>query len=78
MPTNAIIWSRHSLGERSDYMPLVLVNMWPGRDDETKRRIAEGITKVFENEKIPREAVDIIFYEVPKNNWAHGGRLHSD
>ncbi|HEX9908144.1 MAG TPA: tautomerase family protein [Thermoplasmata archaeon] len=54
-------------------MPTVIVNMWPGRDDNAKRRIAEGITKVFENEKVPRDAV-----EVPKNNWAHGGKLHSD
>ena len=59
-------------------MPLVTVNIWPGRDDSTKRRIAEGITKVFEKEGVPRDAVSVIMYEVPKNNWAEGGKLFSD
>lgn len=59
-------------------MPTVIMNMWPGRDDDAKRRIAEGITKVFENENVPRDAVDIIFNEVSKNNWAHAGKLYSD
>ena len=59
-------------------MPVIIVNMWPGRDDAAKRRIAEGITKVFENEKIPRDAVSIIMNEVPKNNWAEAGKLCSD
>jgi phenylpyruvate tautomerase PptA (4-oxalocrotonate tautomerase family) len=38
-------------------MPVVIVNMYVGRDRETKRRIAEGITRVFEAEKVPRDAV---------------------
>ena len=59
-------------------MPVVIVNMWAGRDDDAKRRIAEGITKVFEKEKVPRDAVSIIMYDVSKNNWAEGGKLCSD
>jgi len=59
-------------------MPTVIVHMWSGRDDNTKRRIAAGITKVFENEKIPRDAVDVIMVEIPKNNWAQAGKLCSD
>ncbi|OGS56080.1 MAG: 4-oxalocrotonate tautomerase [Euryarchaeota archaeon RBG_19FT_COMBO_56_21] len=59
-------------------MPTVIVNMWPGRDDNAKRRIVEGITKVFENEKVPRDAVEILLFEVPKNHWASGGKLYSD
>jgi len=59
-------------------MPTIIVHMWPGRDDSAKRRIAEGITKVFENEKVPRDVIDVIMLEVPKNNWANAGRLHSD
>jgi len=59
-------------------MPLVTVNMWPGRDDDAKRRIVEGITGVFERESIPRDAVTVIIYEVPKNHWAEGGRLSSE
>jgi 4-oxalocrotonate tautomerase len=59
-------------------MPIVVVHLWPGRDDSAKRRIAEGITKVFENEKVPRDAVEVLMLEVPKNQWAQGGKLHSD
>ena len=59
-------------------MPVVIVHMWAGRNDEAKRRIADGITRVFENEKVPRDAVSVIIYDVPKNNWAEGGKLSSD
>lgn len=58
-------------------MPVVIVNLWPGRDDNAKQRIAEGITKVLEQENIPRDAIDVIINEVPKNNWAKGGKLFS-
>jgi 4-oxalocrotonate tautomerase len=50
----------------------------PGRDDAAKRRIVEGITKVFEAEKVPRDAVEVLLFEVPKNHWASGGKLHSE
>ena len=59
-------------------MPVIMVNMWPGRDDEAKRRIAEGITQVFVKEGVPREVIEVIMTEVPKTNWAVGGKLHSD
>ena len=59
-------------------MPLIVVNMWPGRDESAKRRIAEGITKVFVDEGVPREVIEVIMNEVPKQNWAMGGKLHSD
>jgi phenylpyruvate tautomerase PptA (4-oxalocrotonate tautomerase family) len=52
--------------------------MWPGRDESAKRRIAEGITRVFENEKVPRDVIEVIMLEVPKENWANSGKLHSD
>jgi len=58
--------------------PVVIVNMWAGRDDSAKRRIADGITKVFENENVPRDAVTVIMNEVSKNNWAEAGKLCSD
>ncbi len=59
-------------------MPVIIVNMWAGRDENAKRRIAEGITKVFENEKVSRDAVTVIMNDVPKCNWAHAGKLCSD
>jgi 4-oxalocrotonate tautomerase len=72
MPADAISVAR---GKR---MPVIVVNMWPGRDENAKRRIAEGITKVFEDEGVPRDVIEIIMHEVPKTNWAVGGKLHSD
>lgn len=59
-------------------MPVVIVHMWSGRTDDAKRRIVDGITRVFENEKVPRDAVSVILNDVPKNNWAEGGKLCSD
>ena len=40
--------------------------------------MVEGITKVFEDWGVPKEAVEIVIYEAPKTNWARGGQLHSD
>lgn len=59
-------------------MPVVQVSVWAGMSDESKRRIVEGITKVFEEIGIPKEGVEIIIYETPKTNWATGGELHSE
>jgi phenylpyruvate tautomerase PptA (4-oxalocrotonate tautomerase family) len=36
------------------------------------------MTKVLEELGIPRDAVTVIVYEVPKTNWATGGQLHSE
>ncbi|MEM1794962.1 MAG: tautomerase family protein [Sulfolobales archaeon] len=59
-------------------MPLVEVTMWVGVRLEVKKRLAEGITKVFEELGIPREAVTVVIREVPKENWATGGQLNSE
>ncbi|MEM1961960.1 MAG: tautomerase family protein [Sulfolobales archaeon] len=59
-------------------MPLVEVTMWAGVRLEIKKRLAEGITKVFEELGIPREEVTVVIREVPKENWATGGQLHSE
>jgi 4-oxalocrotonate tautomerase len=44
---------------------------------ENKKKTVEGITKVFKELGVPKEAVEIIIYEAPKSNWATGGQLHS-
>jgi len=59
-------------------LPIVIVNMYAGRDKEAKRRIAEGITRVFEAEKVPRDAVTVIMNDIQKDNWADAGKLASD
>jgi len=59
-------------------LPLVQVSVWAGMSGENKRKVVEGITRVFEELGIPREAVTVVIYEAPKTNWATGGQLHSE
>jgi 4-oxalocrotonate tautomerase len=59
-------------------MPVVQVSVWEGMSPENKKKIAEGITKIFEDMGVPKEAVTIVIYEAPKTNWATGGQLHSE
>jgi 4-oxalocrotonate tautomerase len=59
-------------------MPFVQVNLWSGITLENKKKIVQGITKVFTDIGIPAEAATIILIEEPKENWATGGKLHSE
>jgi 4-oxalocrotonate tautomerase len=59
-------------------MPIVQVSVWEGMSPENKKKTVEGITKVFEDLGVPKEAVEIVIYEAPKGNWATGGQLHSE
>lgn len=59
-------------------LPVVQVSVWAGISEENKKKIVEGITRVIEELGVPREAITIIIYEVPKTDWASGGQLHSE
>ena len=59
-------------------MPIVTVEMWAGRTIEQKKQLVEGITSVMANMGIPPEVVHIIIRDVPKHNWATGGKLASE
>jgi 4-oxalocrotonate tautomerase len=59
-------------------LPVVQVSVWTGISEENKKKIVEGITKVIEEIGVPREAITIIIYEVPKTDWASGGQMHSE
>jgi len=59
-------------------MPIVQVSVWEGMTPENKKKTVEGITKVFEEMGVPKEAVHVVIYEAPKNNWGTGGQLHSE
>jgi len=63
---------------RFNEMPVVQVSVWEGMSPENKQKIVEGVTKIFEDMGIPKEAVTIVIYEEPKTNWASGGKLHSE
>ena len=59
-------------------MPLVQVSAWVGIREDAKKKVAEGMTRVLEELGIPKEAITVIIYEIPKTNWATGGKLHSE
>ena len=59
-------------------MPVVIVEMWEGRTVDQERQLVEGITASFEEIGVPREAVQVVLQEVPKENWAVAGKLASE
>lgn len=57
-------------------MPIVRVEMWPGRTKEQKAELAKAITDaIVKIVKAPPEATTIVFEDVAKENWAIGGKL---
>lgn len=60
-------------------MPIVRVEMWPGRTHEQKAELAKAITEAVVNiGKTSPEATIVVFEDVPKENWSQGGKLASD
>jgi 4-oxalocrotonate tautomerase len=59
-------------------MPFVIVEMWEGRTVDQKKQLVEGITAAFGKIGVPAEALHIIMRDVPKHNWATGGKLASE
>ena len=60
-------------------MPIVRVEMWPGRTLEQKRELAKAITDaVVKIAKTTPEATIIVFTDVAKEDWAQAGKLSSD
>ncbi|MBC7115069.1 MAG: 4-oxalocrotonate tautomerase [Archaeoglobi archaeon] len=58
-------------------MPVAQIYVWKGFSDESKRKVIEGITEVFASLEIPKEAVEVIIHEIPKENWGVGGEQAS-
>ena len=56
-------------------MPIVIVEMKEGRTVEQKKQLVAGITTAFVEIGAPAEAVRIILKDIPKNNFAVGGKL---
>ncbi len=60
-------------------MPIVRVELWPGRTREQKAELAKAITDaIVRIAKTTPEATTILFYDVERENWAQGGSLASD
>jgi 4-oxalocrotonate tautomerase len=60
-------------------MPVIHVEMWPGRTYSQKQELAKAITEaVVRIANTTPEATIVIFDEVAKENWAQGGVLSSE
>ena len=60
-------------------MPVIHVEMWPGRTHGQKSELAKAITDaVVRIAKTSSEHTIVIFDDVDKANWAQGGVLASD
>ena len=59
-------------------MPIIHVEMLP-RDMEVKRKLTAELTDTFvKTAKCAPEAVRILYYELPAEQWGVGGKMHSD
>jgi 4-oxalocrotonate tautomerase len=60
-------------------MPIVRVEMWPGRTHAQKQELARVITEAVVNiAQTTPEATIVLFQDVAKEDWAQGGVLASD
>ena len=60
-------------------MPIIRIEMWPGRTHAQKAELARLITEAMVTVAgTTPQATIIIFEDVPKENWAVGGVLTSD
>lgn len=60
-------------------MPILRVSMWSGRSKEQKAELAKALTETMvQVTKVSAQAVTIQFEELPKENWATGGILHTE
>ena len=60
-------------------MPIVRVEMFPGRTHAQKQELARAITEAVANiAHTTPDATIVIFQDVERENWAQGGKLASD
>ena len=56
-------------------MPIAMIHMMEGRDDEKKARAIEAVTKALvESLEVKIETVRVIVLEVPKARWGIAGK----
>lgn len=59
-------------------MPVVKIDLWEGRDSETKRKLIQSVSKaVSESLGIPVEHVQVIMNNVSKEDWGLNGEQAS-
>ena len=60
-------------------MPTIRVEMFEGRTPEQKRALATALTDACVRAiGASPDSVDIVFFDIARQNWATGGTLWSD
>lgn len=59
-------------------MPMIDVSVWEGFGPERAKKAIQGITSVFEEMGIPKQAVEVVVREIPKSHWGIGGEPASE
>ena len=60
-------------------MPTIRVEMFEGRTVEQKRAFAQALTEAaVRTIGSSPESVDVLFFDIKKQDWATGGKLWSD
>lgn len=60
-------------------MPTVRVELFEGRTVEQKRALAAALTEATVRTLGSKpEAVEVLFYDIARHDWAVGGKLESD
>jgi 4-oxalocrotonate tautomerase len=56
-------------------MPIVIVHLMEGRDEEKKDRAIQAITRaVVESLEVKPESVRVLLQEVPRHSWGIAGK----
>ena len=60
-------------------MPIIRVEMFPGRTNDQKRELVKELTDAFVRTAGGKpEAVFVVLNDIEKSNWGAGGELCSD
>ncbi len=60
-------------------MPIIKMELWPGRTKEQKAKLAKAFTESVEEVLgTPPERTIVLFEEVSKDDWAQAGKLASE
>ena len=60
-------------------MPVVTVDLWPGRSVNQKRRLVAAITEAMvQHADCGSEHLHVVIHDVPKDSWGRDGRLGID
>ena len=60
-------------------MPLVRIDLWKGRNSETKKKLIKNVTgAVVDSVGCPVNAVEVIINDVDKDNWGIAGEQASE